>query len=84
MNKYEKGSVISFSNTTLGDLLVVDTYQNDNSQYILVVPYIPTEKTIDVNMDKLVLLEIKEDGNASVVVDKEIVSEVVDKLLDNE
>lgn len=81
MNNYEKGSVIEFSNTSLGELLVVDTYSRENSQYLLVVPYEETNNTVDIEIDKLILLEIGNDGNASVVVDKNTVSEVIHQFL---
>lgn len=83
MNNYEKGSVIEFPNTSLGEFLVVDTYSQDSSQFVLVVPYKDSEKTVDIEIDKLVLFEIGNDGSASVVVDKNIVTTVVHQFLSN-
>ena len=84
MNNYEKGSVIEFPNTSLGEFLVVDKCLRDNIQYVLVVPYQDSEQTIDIEIDKLVLLEIGSDESASVVIDKNIVSEVVHQFLNNQ
>ncbi len=81
MKKYKKGSIIEFPETPLGELLVVDTYIENNSQYLLVVPYSSTEETVDIALDKLVLLEIQADNSAKVITDKKIVSKVVKQLL---
>ena len=81
MKKYEKGSVIEFQNTALGELLIIDECLEEDLQYLLVVPYKPTDENVDIEMDKLVLLKVKEDGNAFVVTDKQIVQKIVDKLL---
>lgn len=81
MRQYEKGSVIKFSNQSLGELLIIDQCNENNEQFLLVTPYKPSETTIDIEMNKLILIKIQEDENAVVVTDKQIVQNIVEKLL---
>ena len=81
MNKYIKGSVIEFSNTLIGKLLVIDTCEVNEMQYLIVVPYKADIKDYNTQLNKLIMLEINQDENAIVVTDKELIANILNEVL---
>ena len=81
MYSYEKGCIIQFPEVEDKKFLVIDKYIDGDIQYLIVVPYINVDNNVDIDMSKIVLLRLDNNGNAIAETNEDTVKKVVDELL---
>lgn len=80
--KYEQGSILKFENESMDNVIVIGETVNEGKQYILVAPFKEVKDDLIVSdKSSLLLMEVGEDDNISIITDEEILRPIITKIV---
>ena len=80
--KYEQGSILKFENENMDNVIVIGETLNEGKQYILVAPFREVKEDVIISdRSKLLLMEVGEDDNISIITDKDVLKPVITKII---
>ena len=80
--KYEQGSILKFENESMDNVIVIGETVKDGKQYILVAPFKEVKDDLIVSdKSSLLLMEVGEDDNISIITDEEILRPIITKIV---
>ena len=83
MNKVRKGTVLKLDSEANEEFIVVDNVEKDGKLYAVLAPFELEEgkDTVEIDYKKLILIELKDDGEYDYVTDSNLIKELVEMML---
>ena len=78
-----KGTILKLDSETSEEFVVVDRLKKDKKQYIVLAPFDLEEgnDTVEIDYKKLILVELKEDGEFEYITDSGLIKELVEMMM---